>query len=65
MFAALNGLKVKSADIGNTYLNAANKDRVHVKCDPELFGPKGEGRIAVIVHCMVSKVQAMHGDTSF
>ena len=49
MLAALNGLKVKTADIGNAYLNAPNKERVHVKCGPELFGPEGEGRIAVIV----------------
>ena len=52
MLAALNGLKVKSADIGNAYLNAPNKERVHVKCGPELFGPEGEGKIAIIVRAL-------------
>ena len=49
MLAALNGLKVKTANIDNAYLNAPNKERVHVKCGPELFGPEGEDRIAAIV----------------
>ena len=50
--AALNDLKVKMADIGNAYLNAPNKERVHVKCGPELFGPESEGKIAVVVRAL-------------
>jgi hypothetical protein len=52
MLAALNDLKVKSTDIGNAYLNAPNKERVHVKCGRELFGPESEGKIAVIVRAL-------------
>ena len=50
--AALNGLNVLAADIGNAYLNAPNKEKVHVICGPELFGPEAEGRIAVIVRAL-------------
>ena len=50
--AALNELKIKMADIGNAYLNAPNKERVHVRCGPELFGPESEGKIAVIVRAL-------------
>lgn len=50
--ATLNDLKVKMADIGNAYLNAPNKERVHVKCGPELFGPESEGKIAVVVRAL-------------
>ena len=50
--AALNDLKVKMADIGNAYLNAPNKERVHVKCGPELFGPESKGKIAIVVRAL-------------
>ena len=50
--AALNNLKVLSADIGNAYLNAPNKEKVHVQCGPELFGPECEGRTAIIVRAL-------------
>ena len=52
MIAALNDLDVLSADIGNAYLNARNKERVHVICGPELFGPEAEGKTAVIVRAL-------------
>lgn len=52
MLAALNDLDVKSTDIGNAYLNAPNKERFHVKCGPELFGPESAGKIAVIVRAL-------------
>ena len=52
MLAALNNLKIKSADIGNAYLNAPNKERVHVKCGKELFGTEAEGNYAVIVRAL-------------
>lgn len=50
--AALNGLSVKSADIGNAYLNAPNKERVHVICGPELFGPEATDKIAVVTRTL-------------
>jgi len=49
LIAALNGLDVKVTDIGNAYLNAANKERVHTTIGPELFGRSNEGKTAVIV----------------
>ena len=52
MLAALNGLDLKSADIGNAYLNARCKERVHVKVGPELFGKENEGKTAVIVQAL-------------
>lgn len=50
--AALNGLSLRATDIGNAYLNAPNKERVHVKCGPELFGPEAKGKTAVIVRAL-------------
>ena len=48
MLATFNNLKIKSVDIGNAYLNAPNKERLHVKCGKELFGTEAEGNYAVI-----------------
>jgi len=47
LIAALNDLNILSADIGNAYLNADTKEKVHTLCGPE-FGPQYIGRIAVI-----------------
>jgi hypothetical protein len=47
LIAALNNISLLSADIGNTYLNAETKEKVHTICGPE-FGPQYIGRIAVI-----------------
>jgi hypothetical protein len=47
LIAALNDLDILSADIGNAYLNAQTKEKVHTICGPE-FGPQYLGRIAVI-----------------
>lgn len=52
MLAALNDLKMKSADIGNAYLNAPNREKVHVKCGNELFGAEGKGKTAIIVRAL-------------
>ena len=52
MLAALNDLDVLMADIGNAYLNAPCRERVHVKCGPELFGPDNEGKIAIVVRAL-------------
>ena len=48
ILAHLNGLKVMVCDIGNSYLNAPNRERVHVKVGKELFEPENEGKQAVI-----------------
>jgi hypothetical protein len=50
--AALNDLEVLAADIGNAYLNAPNKEKVHVICGPEIFGPEAEGKTAIIVRAL-------------
>jgi len=52
MLAALNELDILMGDIGNAYLNAPNKERVHVICGPELFGPENQGEKAVIVRAL-------------
>ena len=52
LLAALNDLDVMMTDIGNAYLNAKCKERVHVKCGLELFGSEHEGKIAVIVRTL-------------
>jgi len=41
MIAALNGLDVQSADIGNAYLNAPCKEKVYIVCGPEFGAMKG------------------------
>ena len=52
LLAALNGMKISAADIGNAYLNAPCAEKVHVVCGPELFGPKNSGRTATIVRAL-------------
>lgn len=52
MLAALNDLDALMADIGNAYLNAPCKERIHVKCGPELFGPENEGKYATVVRAL-------------
>ena len=52
LIAALNDLNLLSADIGNAYLNAKCRERVHVRCGPELFGQEHTGKIAVIVRAL-------------
>ena len=48
LLAALNGLKILVCDIENAYLNAPNRERVHVQVGKELFGPENEGKHAII-----------------
>ena len=48
LIAALNGLNILTTDVGNAYLNAECREKVHVKCGKELFGPAHEGKYAVI-----------------
>ena len=52
MLAGLHELKVMVCDIGNAYLNAPNRERVHVKVGKELFGPENEGKRAVICRAL-------------
>jgi hypothetical protein len=47
LISALNDLDILSADIGNAYLNAYTKEKVHTTCGHE-FGPQHLGRIAII-----------------
>ncbi len=47
VIAKAQGLKVLAGDVGNAYLNADTKEKVFTRCGPE-FGPKLEGRIAII-----------------
>jgi hypothetical protein len=47
LITALNDLDILSADIGNAYLNAYTKEKVHTTYGPE-FGPQHLGRIAII-----------------
>jgi hypothetical protein len=47
LITALNELDVLTADLGNAYLNADTKEKVHTMCGPE-FGNQYIARIAVI-----------------
>jgi hypothetical protein len=47
LIATLNDLDILSADIGNAYLNAPTKEKVHTTCGME-FGHEYLGCIAVI-----------------
>ena len=48
LLAALNSLHILMCDIGNAYLNAPNREKVHVRVGPELFGPENAGKYAII-----------------
>ena len=52
LIASLNNLNILAADIGNAYLNAKCKEKVHTKIDKVLFGPDHEGKIAVITRAL-------------
>jgi hypothetical protein len=52
MLAALNNLNILSADIGNAYLNAPARERVHTTLGPEIFGTEHSGKTAVIVRAL-------------
>jgi len=44
----LNNLKILACDIGIAYLNAPNRERVHVVVGKELLGAEYQGKYAVI-----------------
>jgi hypothetical protein len=46
--AALNGLDILSADIGNAYLQAPVREKVHTPAGPE-FGPQRIGQTVIVV----------------
>jgi hypothetical protein len=48
LIAALNDLDILSADIGNAYLNAPTKEKVHTTCGIE-FGANEQGCTAVLI----------------
>ena len=48
LLAALNTLNILICDIGNAYLNAPNREKVHVIVGSELFGPENTGKYAII-----------------
>jgi hypothetical protein len=51
LIAALNDLEILSADIGNAYLQALAREKVHTTAGPE-FGPSNIGKTVVIVRAM-------------
>lgn len=56
LIAALNDLQLLGGDIGNAYLQAETKEKVHMICGPE-FGHAFQGRFALIcrtLYCLKS-----------
>ena len=51
LLAALNGLDIMAADIGNAYLNTPVRERIYIICGTE-FGPEFKGRKAKIVKAL-------------
>ena len=50
LYAALNDLDIKAADIGNAYLNAPCREKIYITCGPE-FGPL-QGKRAKVVKAL-------------
>jgi hypothetical protein len=48
MIAALNELDILSADIGNAYLQAPVREKIHTTARPE-FGPQQVGQTVIVV----------------
>lgn len=51
LLAALNNLEILAADIGNAYLQAPVREKVHTTAGPE-FGPNNVGRTVIVVRAM-------------
>jgi hypothetical protein len=51
LIAALNDLEIFAADIGNAYLSAPMKEKVHTTAGPE-FGPNRVGQTVLIVRAL-------------
>jgi len=52
LLAALNEVDILAGDVGNAYLNAPAKERVHVTIKDNIFGPENKGKTAVIVRAL-------------
>jgi len=48
LLADLNNLKILACNIGNAYLNAPNREKVHVEVGKELFASENEGKYATV-----------------
>ena len=48
LLAALNTLNMLICDIGNIYLNALNREKVHLKVGSELFRPENTWKYIII-----------------
>lgn len=51
LIAALNDIEILAADIGNAYLQAPAREKVHTTAGPE-FGPDNIGKTVIIVRVM-------------
>jgi len=51
LIAALNGLDILAADVGNAYLQAPTREKVHTTAGPE-FGPSNIGKTVIVVRAM-------------
>jgi hypothetical protein len=51
LIAALNDLDILAADIGNAYLQAPAREKVHTTAGPE-FGPNHVGKTVIIARAM-------------
>jgi hypothetical protein len=51
LIAAMNDIEILSADIGNAYLNAPTKEKVHITTGPE-FSPNHIGQTVIIVRAL-------------
>jgi plasmid maintenance system killer protein len=51
LISALNNIDILSTDIGNAYLNAETKEKVHTAAGPE-FGPHCVGQTVIIVRAL-------------
>jgi hypothetical protein len=51
LLAALNDIQILSADIGNAYLQAPCREKIHTTAGPE-FGPSRIGQTVIIVRAM-------------
>jgi hypothetical protein len=51
LVAVLNDLEILAADIGNAYLQAPAREKVHTTAGPE-FGPNNDGKTVIVVRTM-------------
>jgi hypothetical protein len=51
LIAALNNLEILAADVGNAYLQAPAREKVHTTATPE-FGPNNIGKTVLVVRAM-------------